>query len=388
VSGDGPGDGQVVIAPDSFKGALSAEDAAVALAEGWRQVAPDDDLRTVPMADGGEGTAHAVTAATGGSWTEVETVGPLGDPVRAGYGTFGGRRGTVAVIDVASASGLDLVGPDGGDVWRASSRGTGDLIRHALDRGVSEIVLGLGGSATNDGGAGLLSALGVRLLDEHGAPVPPGPAGLHRLARIDLDGLHPRVRDVRVRVACDVTSPLTGPHGASAVFGPQKGARPEDVPRLDAALARLARTAAAAGLAAAPEAPGSGAAGGLGFAATTVLGGELVPGVDLVAAAVGLDGHCRGARLVLTGEGRLDGQTAAGKVPLGVARVAARHGAPTVALVGAVGDGHERVLGELRAVLTIGAGPRALPDALAATAQDLRRTAHQVAALVTPRPGR
>lgn len=368
----------VVAAPDSFKGALSAEEAAAALADGWHDAAPDDEVRLVPMADGGEGTAHAITVATGGTWRTARAAGPDGTPLQAGYGDLG--RGRV-VLDVAAASGLDLVDRRARDVWRATSRGTGDLLRHALDAGADDVVLGLGGSATNDGGAGLLVGLGARLLDERGEPVGPGAGGLRDLDRVDLSGLHPRLAAARVRVACDVTNPLTGPDGASAVFGPQKGARPADVDDLDRALQRLADALAAAGLPADPTTPGAGAAGGIGFAALAVLGGTLVSGVDLVADTVGLDEHCRGARLVLTGEGRLDAQTASGKVPLGVARVASRHGVPTVALVGAVGEGHERVLDDIAAVLPIGAAPRPMPQALAATYADLRRTARQVAVL-------
>lgn len=353
---------RVVAAPDSFKGALSAEEAAAALAEGWHDAAPDDEVRLVPMADGGEGTAHAITVATGGTWRTARATGPGGAPLEAGYGDLG--RGRV-VLDVAAASGLDLVDRRSRDVWRATSRGTGDLLRHALD----------------DGGAGLLAGLGARLLDKRGQRIGPGADGLRRLDRVDLSGLHPRLGAARVRVACDVTNPLTGPQGASAVFGPQKGASPADVADLDRALQRLADALAAAGLDADPTTPGAGAAGGIGFAALAVLGGALVSGVDLVADTVGLDAHCRDADLVLTGEGRLDAQTASGKVPLGVARVAARHGVPTVALVGAVGDGHERVLQDVAAVLPIGAAPRPMPQALAATYADLRRTARQVAVL-------
>lgn len=373
----GAGRRRIVIAPDSFKGALGAVEVADAIADGWRDLAPDDELRLVPMADGGEGTAAAMTSATGGTWITVAAHDPLGGEITAGYGVIGG--GATAVIDVAAASGLGLVDRD---IWRASSAGTGELIRDALERGVDEIVLGLGGSATNDGGSGLLQALGVSLTDERGEPIGSGAAGLRDLASVDVSGLSPRLREVRIRAACDVTNPLTGPQGASAVFGPQKGAGPGDVRGLDESLARLARTAAAGGLDARPSESGAGAAGGIGFAVRTFLAASLVSGVELVADAVGLRDACRGSSLVLTGEGRLDGQTASGKVPLGVARVARDAGAPCVALVGSVGPGHEALLEDLVAVLPIGSGPRPLREALAETGPDLRRTARQVAGLV------
>ncbi|GGL44779.1 glycerate kinase [Phycicoccus endophyticus] len=369
--------GPVVLALDSFKGALTAQEAARAAAAGWREVFPDADVREVPMADGGEGTARTMVAATGGHWVEVESQDPLGRPVTAGYGVLGpdGSGRLRVALDVATASGLDLLRADERDVWRASSAGTGLLLRHALDAGADEVVLGIGGSATSDGGAGLLGALGVDLLDAAGTPVGPGPAGLGALAVLDATPAHPRLAGTSIRVACDVTNPLTGPEGAAAVYGPQKGATAEDVPRLDAALERLARVAGGD-----PHTPGAGAAGGIGFALRCVLGAELVSGVELVADTVGLEKACTGARLVITGEGRLDAQTAAGKVPLGVARVAARQGVPTVALVGSLGPGYEGLLDRLAAAWPLAPGPRTLEEALAATADDLRRTARSLAA--------
>lgn len=367
----------VVVAPDSFKGALTAPEVAAAIARGWRDALPDSEVREVPMADGGEGTARTMVAATDGRWVELEAPDPLGRPVLAGYGVLGpGASGRTRVaVDVATASGLERLTRRELDPWRASSAGTGVLLRHALDAGADELVLGLGGSATTDGGAGMLAELGAVLLDADGTPVPATPLGLRDVASVDLAGLHPRLREVRLDVACDVTNPLTGPAGAAAVFGPQKGARPADVEALDAVLARFAAIVGGD-----PDHPGSGAAGGIGYAVQAVLGGRLTSGVELVADAVGLESACAGARLVVTGEGRLDGQTASGKVPVGVARVAARAGVPTVALVGALGPGHERVLDDLVAVWPVGDGPRPLERALASTAADLERTARMLAA--------
>lgn len=328
---------RIVIAPDKFKGSLTAAEVARALADGLAGTGIETEL--VPVADGGEGTVEAAVS-TGFRAVPVEVPGPLGDPVRATYAVGVPADGgpETAVIELAAASGLDQLprGADGRPLLnplRATSAGTGALIRAALDAGCTDLVLGVGGSANTDGGAGLLTALGARLLDADGRPVPGGGGGLTELARVDLTGLDPRIADARIVLAADVSNPLLGPNGAAAVFGPQKGATAADIELLDGALARYARLVADS-LGADPEvlasAPGAGAAGGVGFAALAVLGGRMRPGIDLVCELVGLDRRLAGADAVITGEGSLDGQSLGGKSPVGVARRARAAGVPRV----------------------------------------------------------
>ncbi|GAA1201551.1 glycerate kinase [Prauserella alba] len=338
--------GTVVIAPDTFKGSVPAGDVAEALASGIRRAAPSARVVPVPMADGGEGTLAAVTADAEADWDiELDRVtGPDGRPVPARWGTRAGTGGRLAVVELAEASGLGGMGPDA-DPARATSRGTGELIRAALDRGARSLVLALGGSACSDGGAGLLSALGARLLDGGGQPIGDGAAGLAELAAADLRTLDPRLRQTRIVIAADVDSPLVGPGGAAEVFGPQKGLDARQVRRIAQALRRavpiLAEAARRSGGAAwsarvarAADEPGAGAAGGVGFAALGLLGAVRRPGADLVSELVGLDEKVATADLVITGEGSLDTQSLAGKVPVGVAGRAARHGVPVVAVCG------------------------------------------------------
>lgn len=368
---------KVVIAPDSFKESLSARAVAEAIAAGWARVYPDADLLLCPMADGGEGTVDAVLAATGGERQQTEVSGPLGDPVIATWGLLPGQR---AVIEMAEASGLHLVEPVRRDVLRASSFGTGELIRAALDAGVRRIVLGLGGSATNDGGAGLLCALGVRMLDVEGRDLPPGGAALARLRHIDLTGLDTRLAQVEVLVAADVDNPLCGPRGASAVFGPQKGATAAQVEQLDAALAHYADVMAATLGEDLRDQPGVGAAGGLGFAARAVLKAAFRPGVQLVAELAGLAEALRGADLVITGEGRLDGQSLHGKTPVGVARLARAAGVPVIALAGSLGEGYQRLYAEgIGAAFSLAPGPLSLEQAMAEAGPQLSARAADLA---------
>jgi glycerate 2-kinase len=323
-----------VLAPDSFKESMTASQAVAAMRDGVHAVLPDAECVGVPMADGGEGTVDAVVDALNGQHIAVDVEDPLGRPTRADYGYVPARK--LAVIEMAAASGLELVAPADRDVLRASTFGVGQLIVSALDQGASEFIIGLGGSATNDGGTGMLTALGVAFTDADGRPLAPGGAALERLHRIDLGDLDPRLRDVRIRLASDVTAPLLGPTGASAVFGPQKGATPADVGRLESALGRLATVTAATLGEARPERPGAGAAGGLGFALLEFLGAEGQPGVEIVAETVGLQDALRGADWVFTGEGSVDAQTVLGKTPFGVAQVAARTGTRVVIFAGRV----------------------------------------------------
>ncbi len=328
---------RVLIAPDSYKGTLTSVEVARALADGWLRTRPGDVVRLAPLADGGEGTLAAVEAAGGWRRRGAAARDALGRPVRAAW--LISADGTRAVVEMARASGLSLVAPAERDPRGATTAGTGDLLRAALDAGVREVVLGIGGSATTDGGTGMLRALGAEVAEDLGA--------------VDLAGLDARLSGVRLRVASDVTNPLLGPIGAAAVYGPQKDATPEDVAWLDARLARFADALEAATGRRERDTPGAGAAGGLGFGllclADRFAGLELVPGVDLVMAAAGFDDALATADLVLTGEGRVDAQTAFGKTALGVARRAQVAGVPCIAVGGSVTPEGEAALASVGA---------------------------------------
>ncbi|WP_435607791.1 glycerate kinase [Pseudomonas knackmussii] len=370
---------KLVIAPDSFKESLSAPEVAAAIARGWLRARPADEVLLRPMADGGEGTVDAVLEATGGERRECVVRGPLGTPVQAHWGWLG--EGT-AVIEMAAASGLHWVPADQRDATRTTSFGTGELIRAALDAGARKLILGLGGSATNDGGLGLLQALGVRFLDEQGAPLGDGGAELALLHSIDVAGLDVRLRAVEVEVAADVDNPLCGPRGASAVFGPQKGANPAQVEQLDAALQRYAQVAAQVLGEDHSAYPGVGAAGGLGFAARAFLGARFRPGIELVAEVAGLAEAMQGAALAITGEGRLDAQSLHGKTPVGVARVAAAAGVPVIALAGSLGEGYVRVHDNgIAAAFSLTPGPISLAQAMTGAAVELEARAEELARL-------
>jgi glycerate 2-kinase len=325
---------RIVLAPDSFKESMTASQAVDAMRSGVSSVLPDADVVGVPMADGGEGTVDAAVDALHGRHVEVDVSDALGRMVTARYGYVPLRQ--LAVIEMAAAAGLELIPRDQRDILRTSTFGVGELIASALDRGAEEFLIGLGGSATNDAGVGMLTALGARFLDADANPLEPGGAALQRLDRIDLSGLDPRLRDARFRVASDVTAPLLGPTGASAVFGPQKGATAADVQVLEAALSRLAAVTAATLGAAQPQRPGAGAAGGVGFALAEFLGAAIKPGVEVVAETVGLERALHGADWVFTGEGSVDAQTVMGKTPFGVAQLAKRAGARVVIFAGRV----------------------------------------------------
>ena len=368
---------KIVIAPDSFKESLSAPEVAQAIARGWLAVYPDAEIALCPMADGGEGTVDAVLAATGGERRELTVQGPLATQVQAHWGWLG--DGT-AVIEMAAASGLHWVPSAQRDARVTSSYGTGELIRAALDAGATRIILGLGGSATNDGGSGLLRALGARFLDAGGNELRPGGAALAKLQRVDLSALDARLHDVQVDVAADVDNPLCGPRGASAVFGPQKGANPAQVEELDAALARMAEVVSEALGEDFSNFPGVGAAGGLGFAAKAFFDARFRPGVELVAELSGLAEAVAGADLVITGEGRLDAQSLHGKTPVGVARVAQAQGVPVIALAGSLGDGYQQVReAGIEAAFSLAPGPISLEYACAHAAEELEARAADLA---------
>lgn len=355
---------KVVVAPDSFKGSMTAKQAAEAIAAGFRRVYPDAEYVLIPMADGGEGSVQSLVDATDGRLVSATVTGPMGAPTDATFGLLG--DGTTAAVEMAAASGLTLVPRDERDPMRATTYGTGELIARALDEGVTRLIVGIGGSATNDGGAGVAQALGVRLLDARGHDIPPGGGGLSALARIDLADLDERLTGVSTVVACDVANPLTGPDGASAVYGPQKGATPEMIAQLDANLARLAdRIARDVGVDVA-DVPGAGAAGGLGAGLLAFLGAELRSGVEIILDAVDFDARARGAALCITGEGQISRQTAFGKTPMGVASSPALRGVSVVALCGSVADDAGAVYDVgIDAVMPIVPGPTTLDEAIA-----------------------
>ena len=322
---------KVVVAIDSFKGSLSSLEAGEAAAVGVRRAIPDADCVVRPLADGGEGTVDALVGGMGGEFREVRVTGPAGRPVVARYGLL---PGGTAVMEMAQAAGITLVSDEERNPCTTTTFGVGEMVLDAVAHGATRIVMGIGGSATNDAGAGMLQALGFRLLGADGADLPRGGAALAGLSRI----VRPELPPLSFRIACDVANPLCGPNGASAVFGPQKGATPGMVAELDAALAHFASVAGGE-----PDSPGAGAAGGLGYAFSAFLGAELVPGVELVLQETRLSDDLRGADVVVTGEGRLDGQTVMGKAPIGVARLAKGFGARVLAFSGCVGDGVEAV---------------------------------------------
>lgn len=347
---------RIVIAPDSYKESLSAVEVAQAIAAGVRDVLPDADVVCVPMADGGEGSLDAVLAATGGQRRVRTACDANGRQVQASWGWLGRGR---AFIEMAEAAGLERIAADQRDVMAASSYGVGQLIIQAVDDGARHIVVGLGGSATNDAGAGLLEALGVRFLDKDGRPLPRGGAALRRLDRMDASGVDKRLQDVTFELAVDVDNPLCGPQGASAIFGPQKGATLEQVRQLDDALGRFADYCAQAFGKDERNLPGMGAAGGLGFAVKTFFDATFRPGVELVAELAGLPQALKGAGLVFTGEGRMDAQTLLGKTPAGVARYARQAGGiPVIALAGSLGDAYQALYGVgITAAFSLTPGP-------------------------------
>lgn len=362
---------RIVVAPQEFKGSLSAQQAAEAMAEGARRACPAAQVAAIPLADGGPGTVQAMARAGGGRILAATVRDPLLRPVEAEWVLL--PDGT-AVIEMAAAAGLWRLQPGERDPRIASTYGVGELIRAALDHRCRRIIVGLGGSATNDGGAGMAQALGARLLDASGRDLPPGGAALARLERIDLSRFDPRARGCPVTAAADVSNPLCGSQGASLVYGPQKGASPEAARELDAALRRYAQVLERDLGVRVIDAPGAGAAGGLGAGLIAFLGAQVRPGLPVVAEALGLRERLRGADLLLTGEGRLDAQTTYGKTVAGVAGIAREEGVPVVAVVGSLGPGWERALPLLDGVEPIVGAGATLDDALARPGELLART--------------
>jgi glycerate kinase len=372
---------RILIAPDKFKGSLDASEAAGAIARGFTEGWPEAELLTCPLADGGEGTMELLISATGGKTLTCEVTGPLGERRQASLGILG--DGKTAMVEMAAASGLALVPPEKRDPRYTTSAGTGDLIRRALDEGLRRVIVGIGGSATNDGGAGMAAALGVRFLDENGEDLPHGAIYLNNLETMDLSGLDPRIRETTVLVASDVTNPLLGERGASHVYGPQKGASEYDVRLLETALARLSEVTSRQVTPGYESKPGAGAAGGLGFGLMAFTGAAVLPGIDVVMKAVGFERKLAGCGLVITGEGRLDAQTAYGKTVTGVARVASSHGIPVLALAGEVAEGAEQLheLG-VTALLGIARGPMSLEESMRRAGELLESACRELASLL------
>ena len=378
---------KIIIAPDSFKDSLSAEGVAQAIAEGLAEVWPQAHLVQCPMADGGEGTVDSVLAACKGELRSQTVRGPLGASVEARWGWLADSH--TAIIEMAEASGLQLLAPGKRDACSSSTYGTGELIRAALDAGAQRIILAIGGSATNDAGAGAMQALGVQLFDAQDQALAPGGLALARLARISLEQLDPRLAQVRFEIAADVNNPLCGPHGASAIFGPQKGASAQQVEQLDAALVHFADHCTKVLPKDVRDEPGSGAAGGLGFAAKAFLGAQFRAGVEVVAELVGLDAAVQGADLVVTGEGRFDAQTLRGKTPFGVARIAQQHNVPVIVIAGTLGDGYEHMYSHgVSAAFALPSGPMSLEQACSDAPRLLRERAADIARLWRTATGR
>lgn len=355
---------KILVAPDSYKGSLSSKQVCQAIEEGLLKACQGVfEVVKVPIADGGEGTVDAFLSALGGELIELTVTGPLGKPVHSFYGIL--PDGT-AVIEMAAASGLSLIPAHQRNPLVTTTYGTGQLIRHALDRGCSRFIVGIGGSATNDAGVGMLQALGIKFLDDAGKEVPWGGGNLDKVATIDLKGMDPRLKNAQFVVACDVDNPLCGEKGASAVYGPQKGATPDMVKLLDRNLSHLADVAAGVLGEDHRNDPGAGAAGGLGFAFKTFLDAQMRPGIDVVMEATHMDTLAAQSDIIITGEGRTDYQTAQfGKAPSGVAKLGKRMGKPVLLISGALGEGYQELFNQgVIAAFSIANGPLSLQEAM------------------------
>ncbi len=372
---------KIVLAPQSFKGSLSAFQVAEALKRGILRIVPNAQTVLVPMADGGDGTLDVLLLGTGGRAESCEVAGPLGMKVKARWGVMG--EGKTAIIEMAEASGLTRVPVERRDPLTATTYGTGELIRAALDRGYRQFIIGVGGSATNDGGAGMAQALGATLSDDSGKPLTCGGAALAALKSIDISSMDQRIRDSHFRVASDVTNPLCGPHGASAVYGPQKGATPEMAEELDRALEHYAEVIHRDLGIEVKEMPGAGAAGGLGAGVVAFLRADILPGVELVADAIGLSQHLQDADLLITGEGRVDAQSGYGKTVMGVASRAKALDVPVVVVAGSVGEGHESLYQHgVDAVVSITSRPMTLEEAMRNAEQLVKEAAEHIIRLL------
>ncbi|WP_100398063.1 glycerate kinase [Bacillus sp. FJAT-44742] len=373
---------KVVIAPDSFKECMTAQEAATAIEKGFQQVFEKGIvIDKIPMADGGEGTTQSLADALNGKIYTTEVTAPMGQKVMASYAVSGDKE--TAIMEMAEASGLSLVPAEERNPLTASTYGTGELIKAALDHNVSKIIIGIGGSATNDGGAGMIKALGGKLLDHKDNEIEEGGAALKELSRLDLEGLDPRLKHVNITVACDVTNPLTGPKGASAVYGPQKGATEEMVEELDEALKNFGMILETSTGKPVSDIPGAGAAGGLGAGLLACLQAELESGVTIALQETSFHDRVKDADLVITGEGKIDSQTIYGKTPIGVAQAAKKHGCYVVALCGKLEHGYEPVLEcGIDAAFSLVPGPVSLDDAMKHGEHYLEDLSRNIAAII------
>lgn len=370
-----------LLAPDSFKESLSAKDAADAMEKGLKKTFPHGEYIKVPMADGGEGTTQSLVDATKGEMYYPEVLNPLGKKVKAKLGILG--NGDIAVIEMASASGLELINKKDRNPLKTTTYGTGQLLKAALDRNVSTIIIGIGGSATNDGGAGMVQALGGKLLDKNGEQIGFGGGTLKDLEKIDLSELDPRIKNTKIEVACDVNNPLTGKLGASHIFGPQKGASPEMVLQLDEYLGHYATIIKKDLNKDIGSIPGAGAAGGLGAGLMAFLDGKLSPGIDIVIRYTNIEDQMAGVDFVITGEGSIDSQTRFGKTPYGVAKVAKKFDIPVIAIAGSLGDDIDILYDYgFDVFLSIMQGVSDLDDALENGAKNIERTCENIGRLI------
>lgn len=374
---------KVVLAIDSFKGSMSSTEAAKAAARGVLSAYPCAENVIIPIADGGEGTAEAIVSARGGEWCECTVIGPIGEPVCARYGYMAESK--TAVMEMSAAAGLPLVPEDKRNPMYTTTYGVGEMIRDAIARGARSFIIGIGGSATNDGGAGMLAALGFGLKKENGEPIALGALGLAELSGIELSDAIPELSECEFRVACDVKNPLCGKNGASYVYGGQKGADENMKAELDALLDKFATATESVIPTADRCAEGAGAAGGLGFALLSYLGAKLESGISLVIEASGLEEHIKSADVVVTGEGRIDGQSYMGKAPVGVASLAKKHGKLCVALAGSVAEDADGLSEHgIDAVFSILSSPTSLSEAMKpeVAKRNMENTARRVFSLI------
>ncbi|TYR72973.1 glycerate kinase [Rossellomorea vietnamensis] len=372
---------KIVAAPDSFKESMTAMEVCNSIEKGFRKVFPQACVHKIPIADGGEGTVHALVSATNGMLVDIEVTGPHGKPVNAYYGVLGDGR--TAVIEMAAASGLQHVPIKNRNPLTATSFGTGELIKDAIARGMDKIILGLGGSATNDGGAGMAAALGVKFFNEDGETFIPVGGTLDRIASLSMNSFQPRLKGIEFTVACDVDNPLAGPEGASHVYGPQKGATSEMVRLLDANLIHFGQKLSEAAGINVLDFPGAGAAGGMGAGAKGFLKAEFRPGVELVLDMVQFEEAVADADLIITGEGRIDGQSIHGKAPIGVARYAKKYNKPVIAIAGELGKDFEKIFDHgINSAFCIVSGVMSLEEALRRGPENVERTAENIARLL------
>ncbi len=370
-----------VLAPDSFKESMTAKEAAEAMERGIKKVIPDAECIKVPMADGGEGTVQSLVDATNGQIIEIEVTGPDCNKVKATYGILG--DGKTAVIEMASASGIHLIKKDKRNPLYTTTYGTGELIKSALDREVKNILIGIGGSATNDGGAGMLEALGAKFYDKSSQELAFGGGALEKLDKIDLSNFDSRIKNVNIEVACDVNNPLTGENGASYIFGPQKGATPEMVQKLDSALKNYAEVIREQLGCDVEKVPGSGAAGGLGAGLMAFLNADLKKGVELVIKYTKLEEKIKDADYVFTGEGSVDSQTVFGKTPFGVSTIARKYNIPTIAFAGRIGEGVEELYKcGINSIVGILQGVVSLDEALKMGEKNIEKTSENIARIL------